>query len=60
MTFVDIGFQRARTSLLPLTTRTSTAPSTSVIGEVGNQQTSNLPTSEGSRVIAFNIGHAET
>lgn len=31
-----------------------------VVGEAGNQQTPNLPTSEGSRVIAFTIGSAET
>jgi alcohol dehydrogenase (cytochrome c) len=31
-----------------------------VVGQAGNQQTPNLPTSEGSRVIAFTIGNAET
>ena len=31
-----------------------------VVGEAGNQQTPNLPSSEGSRVIAFTIGTAQT
>jgi alcohol dehydrogenase (cytochrome c) len=31
-----------------------------VVGEAGNQQTPNLPTSKGSRVIAYRLGHAPT
>jgi alcohol dehydrogenase (cytochrome c) len=31
-----------------------------VVGEAGNQQTPNLPASQGSRVIAYSLGHAPT
>jgi mono/diheme cytochrome c family protein len=30
-----------------------------VVGEAGNQQTPNLPTTEGSRVLAYSVGSAE-
>lgn len=31
-----------------------------VVGQAGNQQTPNLPRSEGSRVVAYRLGHAAT